>query len=151
VTPGAGRDALEYGVAWKSLPRAARRDLVSAALRGVRPSAGRDAALTLWWSQRELRRGVWPTMAVAVAAIAILVAVDWWRTGVLPTTFGQFWTSQPLFPVFLLLPIATWGIRRPKLQRAAQVSAGVIAGRTRTDAPDQVEAQRLLDRARKSL
>ena len=48
----------DYKAAWKALPRRDRIALTSAALKGHRSINRWDAAVTLWWVQRELRYGV---------------------------------------------------------------------------------------------
>ena len=146
---GPAATAESYPAAWKSLSREKRSELVRDAMRGKPPANRTDAALTLWWVQQQIRMGARPALAVAIAFIVLLVAASWAGTGAPPADFGEFFRTQPLFPIFLLVPFAAWGIRRPKLQRAAQISAGVLTGKPLDSAPDAEHTERLLARAPK--
>lgn len=139
----------DYAAAWKALPRRERNELASAAVRGVRSRNRWDAAITLWWTQRELRRGGWPSLAFAGAVIIGLVVFSIVRTGQWPTSFGAFFETVPLLPVLILLPILTARSRKPKLRYSAQLNAAVLAGKKFDGPPDPEEAERLLVRARK--
>jgi hypothetical protein len=150
MTVGSSDDIqADYTAAWKALPRRERADLTQAALKGQRSVNRWDAAITLWWVQRELRYGVRNALLTAVAVVAVLLVLAWVVDGVPPTSFGNVLRAVPLLPVFLLIPIATTGMRRPRLRIAAQLNASVLAGKTFDGPPDPEEAERLLRRARK--
>lgn len=146
TTPDPGND---YSVAWKLLPRRDRALLTQAAMRGHRSVNKWDAAITLWWAQRELRIGLWRDLAVAGVIVLGLIVFAWARTGQAPTSLGDIFTASPLLPVFLLIPIASSASRRPRLRRSAQLNAAVLAGKSFQGPPDPQEAERLLALARK--
>ena len=139
----------EYMEAWKALSGRDRMEVTQAALRG-QPAANRwDAAITLWWTQRELRNGVRNSLIGVGVLVVVLVILEWVLTGEPPTNPRTLVERNPLLPVFFLIPIASGSLRRPKLRRSAQINAGVLAGRKFDEPPDAEEAQRLLYRARK--
>ena len=146
TTPAASSD---YGVAWKSLSRQDRTFLVRAAMGGHRSINKWDAAITLWWTQRELRIGLWRDLGLALVIVAGLIMFAWARTGQAPAGLGDIFNASPLLPVFLLIPIASSASRRPRLRRSAQLNAAVLAGQTFEGPPDPDEAERLLALARK--
>ena len=138
----------DYRTVWTSLPRTERAQLSQAALKG-QPSANRwDAALTLWWVQRELRYAIRNSLLIACAMVLVLLLFAWVVDGVPPTSFGNVLRAVPLLPVFLLIPLASTGMRRPRLRIAAQLNAGVLAGKKLEGPPAPEEAERLLARAR---
>ena len=141
--------AEEYATAWKALPRRDRSRLSSAAVRGIRSVNRTDAALTLWWTQRELRRGPWPSLILAGIVIVGLLVYSFVRSGQLPATPSAFFEAVPLLPVIVLLPITTHRSRKPRLRHSAQLNAAVLAGRKFDGPPDPEEAERLLALARK--
>lgn len=149
MTEGSTDFYADYTVAWKALPRQDRIALTSAALKGSRAVNRWDAAITLWWVQRELRYGVRNALIVAVGIVVGLLIFAWVVDGVAPTSFGNVLRAVPLLPVFLLIPLAASSLRRPKLRIAAQQNAAVLAGKTFDGPPDPEEAERLLRRARK--
>lgn len=138
-----------YKAAWKALPRRDRMELTQAALKGHRSVNRWDAAVTLWWSQRELRYGLRNSLLVAAGVAVGLSVLSWVLTGVPPTSIFAIFQSNPMLPVFLLIPFASAGLRRPRLRVSAQVNAAVLAGKTFDAPPDPEEAERLLARARK--
>ena len=139
----------DYSVAWKSLPRNDRALLVQAAMRGHRCVTKWDAAITLWWTQRELRVGLWRDLGLAGILVAGLIAFAWARTGQAPSSLADIFNASPLLPVFLLIPIAASSMRRPRLRRSAQLNAAVLAGKSFEGPPDAEEAERLLALARR--
>ena len=146
TTPDASSD---YSVAWKSLPRQDRALLTRAAMGGHRSINKWDAAITLWWTQRELRFGMWRDVSLAVGIALGLALYAWGRTGDLPTTVNDMISVSPLFPIIILIPIAASSFRRPRLKRSAQLNAAVLAGKVFEGPPDPEEAERLLALARK--
>ena len=142
-------EASAYSVAWKSLPRQERTLLVQAAMRGHRSVNKWDAAITLWWTQRELRVGLRRDLGLAAILVAGLIAFAWARTGQAPTSLADIFIASPLLPVFLLIPIAASSMRRPRLRRSAQLNAAALAGTSLQGPPDAEEAERLLALARK--
>ena len=139
----------EYAAAWRGLPRPDRGELTQAALRGQRAVNPWDAAITLWWTQRELQTGLKSALVVAVSVVLVLIGYMWVTTGDPPTTLRALFTASPVLPVFLVIPFLTQSVRRPRLRRAAQLNAQLLAGKTFSGPPDPEEAQRLLNRARK--
>lgn len=139
----------DYAAAWKALPRRERMELSSAAVRGIRSRNRWDAALTLWWTQRELRRGPWPALIFAVIVIVGLLVYSFVRTGQLPVTPSAFFEAVPMLPVLVLLPMLTHRSRKPRLRHSAQLNAALLAGKKFDGPPDPEEAERLLARARK--
>lgn len=137
----------DYRTLWRSLPRGQRGRLSSNASRGLQGRTPRDAALTLWWADRQLRRGPWPALGVAAAVVVVLLLLQVVAFGVALTDPASA-ARSPIVPIVLLIPVASWSIRRARFTDAARLNAGVLAGRKLAEAPDRQEAHRLLDRAR---
>lgn len=148
MTAGAPPQAADYREVWNALSRRERGELTQAALRGQRPANRWDAAISLWWAQRELRRGLAVAVGIGLGVVALLLVVAWLATGTLPTSVGEALQVSPMLPVLALIPIATAGSRRPKLKRAAQINAATLAGKALASPPDVAEADRLLLQAR---
>jgi hypothetical protein len=134
---------------WKGLPPAERNNLIRAAGRGERGINRRDAAYMLWWSSNELRRGPWPALRVAAIVVAGVLVTQAMTLGADFDDLEGFFQWVGLLPVVLLIPMVSWTLRRPKLQRAAQLNAAVLAGKPFEGPPDPEDAERLLARARK--
>jgi hypothetical protein len=146
----AGRSGADSGediaTIWKAMPRADRATLAAQAARGLRGGNRKDAALMLWWADAELRRGPRPAMKFAAAIVAAVVVVQLIVTGGQLDLAAIFGSSA--LPIIILIPLATWYFRRPKLQRSRQLNAGYLAGRTFDAPPDTEESRRILARAR---
>ena len=140
---------VDYPVAWKALPRADRALLVRAAMGGHRAINRWDAAITLWWTQRELRYGHWRDLIVSVFIGIAVTGFAWARSGEVPTSIGDVFAASPLLPLFVLIPLASQATRRPRLRRSAQLNAAVLAGRSFDGPPDPEEAERLLAQAKR--
>ena len=139
----------DYKAAWKALPRSERTELTRAALKGHRAVNRWDAAVTLWWTQQELRYGLRNSLAVGVGAAVGVTLVSWVLTGSPPAGIAEIFQANPMLPVFFLIPFASASLRRPRLRVSAQFNAAVLAGKKFDGPPDPEEAERLLARARK--
>jgi hypothetical protein len=149
VTDPAQSQSDYYLAAWKALTRRERLELTAAAMRGLRPANRWDAAITLWWTQRELRYGLRNSLLGVGILAVVLVLLEWALTGTPPTNPGEMLRRNPMLPVFFLIPIAAGTVRRPKLRRSAQVNAAALTGKQVDSPPDAEETERLLTRARK--
>jgi hypothetical protein len=145
VPDAASHDPLK--AAWESLPRADRARLASNAARGMRGTTRKAAAFMLWWASQELRRGPRNGFRLAGAMVALLILVQF--AGGASFTEIIAGASTSLIPVILLVPLATWLFRRPKLQRAIQLNAGKLSGKTYTAPPPPDDVERLLARAQR--
>lgn len=121
--------------------------MASDAARGLRGRNRKDAAFMLWWATQELKRGPRPGLTVAGAIIAAVIFTQLANGAAPSEIIGSIGSSA--IPIILLIPLATWFFRRPKLQRSIQLNAGVLEGRTFEGPPDPEEAERILARAKR--
>lgn len=134
----------EFRTVWRSLPYAERAALSRAVSRGRQGRSRRDAALMLWWAGDQLRRGPWTAMRVAAVTLGVVLAAQMLFSSV-ALTGPESLLGSPLLPVLLLVPFATWTVRRPRLQQAARLNASVLdPKRGDDDIPDPAEIERLL-------
>lgn len=145
TTAAAESVAAEYEAAWKALPRHDRGELVRAATRGHRAVNRWDAALMLWWTQKQLSKSAWSGMWLGLAIAATVIGWYWIVEGF---DVRGLLAANPLLPVFLLIPWSGSRTRKIKLRHSARLNAAVLAGRSFDGPPDPEEAERLLARAR---
>lgn len=136
-----------FKAAWQSLSRENRAALASDAARGLRGRNRQDAAFMLWWATQELKRGARPGLVVAGAICAAILLAQI-SAGASPLEALRGIGSSAI-PIILLIPLATWFFRRPKLQRTIQLNAAVLSGKTFDGPPDPEEAARILALAKR--
>ena len=136
-----------FKAAWQSLSRENRATLASDAARGLRGRNRKDAAFMLWWATEELKRGARPGLVVA-GAIAATILFAQISAGATPLEALRGVGSSAI-PIIMLIPLATWFFRRPKLQRSVQLNAAVLSGKTFDGPPDPEEAARILALAKR--
>lgn len=132
---------------WRSLSRSDRATLASDAARGLRGRNNKDAALMLWWATKELRRGPRTALWTAAAIVATIIGLQLVTGRDLAEVARSLVSS--ISPIILLIPLATWVFRRPKLQRSVQLNAAVLSGKTFDGPPDPEEAERILARVKR--
>ena len=101
----------------------------------------------LWWAVRELQRGPRQGLAVAGAVVAAIVIAQVAAGAAVRDVIGSLGSSA--IPILLLIPLATWFFRRPKLQRSVQLNAGMLAGKTFDDPPAAEAIDTILTRAQR--
>jgi hypothetical protein len=144
--PDAGGEEA-FKAAWQSLSREDRATLASDAARGLRGRNRKDAAFMLWWATHELKRGPRPGLTVAAAIAVGIIWAQMAGGASLGEAVGGIGSTA--IPIILLIPLATWHFRRPKLHRSLQLNAAVPTGKSFEGPPDPEEAERILARAKR--
>ncbi|HVM18459.1 MAG TPA: hypothetical protein VM307_00700 [Egibacteraceae bacterium] len=143
-----GHDLDDYAAAWQALSRRDRSTLVRNTNAGRKGETRWDAAMMLWLTQRELRRGPWPGFKLAVAFVVGILLFLWVVNGIPPYDLAGVLAVAPLLPVLVLIPFAAFSFRRQRLQRSAQLNAALLTDKGLDGPLEPGQAERLLVRAR---
>jgi hypothetical protein len=141
----------QYFQVWRAKTRRERGRIVAMARRGLKARTPGDAALVSWWAWRQLQRGPWPALTLAVAAAIAVVVLSAAFAEDPSEVFGSPSTWAPGFVLYPGIALAGWRLRRPRLRSALVQNLSVVSGRTYAQPPADDQIQRVLTKAARKL